>query len=324
MTKIDGYAFKGCTKLISVHISDIESWCNISFLSAEANPLYYAHHLYIGNEEITDLVIPNSVTTIGEEAFSGFTALTSVTIGNSVKTIGWEAFSGCTGLTSVTIDNSVTNIGNRAFSGCTGLTSVTIGNSVKTIGMEAFSGCIGLTSVTIPNSVTGIGEQAFSGCTSLTSVYISDIKSWCNISFQEPNANPLYYAHHLYIGNEEIINLVIPNGVNRIGRSVFYGCSALKSITVPNSVTTIVSNAFGECSALTDLFCYAENVPGWESEYGMDWVNAYSLLSITPIKNITLHVPATSIDAYMNAHMNEEPWCYFKTIVALTENDPKP
>ena len=301
MTKIDGYAFKGCTKLISVHISDIESWCNISFLSAEANPLYYAHHLYIGNEEITDLVIPNSVTTIGEEAFSGFTALTSVTIGNSVKTIGWEAFSGCTGLTSVTI-----------------------GNSVKTIGMEAFSGCIGLTSVTIPNSVTGIGEQAFSGCTSLTSVYISDIKSWCNISFQEPNANPLYYAHHLYIGNEEIINLVIPNGVNRIGRSVFYGCSALKSITVPNSVTTIVSNAFGECSALTDLFCYAENVPGWESEYGMDWVNAYSLLSITPIKNITLHVPATSIDAYMNAHMNEEPWCYFKTIVALTENDPKP
>ncbi|MBR4336751.1 MAG: leucine-rich repeat domain-containing protein [Bacteroidaceae bacterium] len=170
--KIGSQAFKNCYGLSKVIVKDIASWCNISFSS---NPLYYAHHLYCDeNNEITNLVIPNTVTSISKNAFSGCSGLTSVTIPYSVTTIGEYAFSNCTSLTSITIPNSVTTIGECAFYDCTGLTSVTIPNSVTTIEISAFSHCTGLTSVTIPNSVTGIGESAFSYCTALTSVTIGN------------------------------------------------------------------------------------------------------------------------------------------------------
>ena len=174
VTSIGGGAFQNCNGLTSVNITDIESWCKITFSSYGCNPLEYAHHLYMDGNEITDLVIPNSVTSIGEYTFCGCYGLTSVTIGNSVTSIGNYAFYGCHGLTSVTIGNSVTSIGNDAFWYCSGLTSVTIPNSVTSIGNRAFEGCSGLTSVTIGNSVTSIGSSAFSRCSGLTSVTIGN------------------------------------------------------------------------------------------------------------------------------------------------------
>ena len=107
-----------------------------------------------------DVVIPNSVTNIGEDAFCRCEGLTSVTIPNSVTNIGSGAFYYCEGLTSVTIPNSVTSIERSAFCGCKGLTSVTIPNSVTNIGERAFEKCK-LTSVTIPSSVKTIGEYSF-------------------------------------------------------------------------------------------------------------------------------------------------------------------
>ena len=92
------------------------------------------------------------------------TNLTTITIPNSVTSIGDYAFTGCRGLTSITIPNSVTSIGSSAFSNCYGLTSITIPNSVTSISHGAFRGCSGLTSITIPESVTTIGEDAFFGC----------------------------------------------------------------------------------------------------------------------------------------------------------------
>jgi len=175
VTSIGSSAFSGCTGLTSVYYTgDVAGWCGIEFGSVNANPLYYAHNLYINDEFVIDLVIPDGVTSIGGSAFYGCTGLTSVTIGNGVTSIGNFAFRGCTGLTFITIPDGVTSIGNSAFSGCTGLTSVTIGNGVTSIGSDAFSGCTGLTSVTIGNGVTSIGNYAFSGCTGLTSVVISD------------------------------------------------------------------------------------------------------------------------------------------------------
>ena len=171
VTTIGSIAFEGCSGLKKVIVKDIAAWCNINFGNGNANPLFYAQHLYSDeNTEITNLIIPGSVTSIGEYAFYNCRDLTSVTIPNSVTTIGWGAFNSCSGLTSVTIPNSVTTIGNSAFSGCSGLTSVTIGNSVTTIGSSAFSGCSGLTSVTIPASIETIGEDAFRNDKALTDV----------------------------------------------------------------------------------------------------------------------------------------------------------
>ena len=153
-TTIGNNAFQYCTSLTSVTIpNSVKSIGNNAFQGCD----------------MTSLVIPNSVTSIGVDAFQGCD-MTSVTIGNSVTNIGVRAFATCTSLTSVTIPNSVTSIGDRAFQDCTSLTSVIIPNSVTSIVSEAFSRCSGLTSVTIGNSVTSIGNKAFQNCTSLTSI----------------------------------------------------------------------------------------------------------------------------------------------------------
>ena len=172
VTFIGDVAFSNCNGLTSLHISDIAAWCNIIFGgSGSSNPLYYAQHFYLNDEEITELIIPNSVTSIGYLAFAYCKSLTSVTIPNSVTSMGDLTFGHCTGLTSVTIGNSVTSIGEHAFDGCTGLTSVTIPNSVTSISRWAFDGCTGLTSVSIGTGINRINDRAFASCPELIDVY---------------------------------------------------------------------------------------------------------------------------------------------------------
>lgn len=289
VASIESSAFDGCTGLSKVIVEDLAAWCNISLTSSSisSNPLLYAHHLYNENgNEITDFVIPSSVTSIRDNVFLGCTGLTSITIPNSVTAIGNNAFSGCTGLTNVTLPNSVTAIGSSAFSGCTGLTNVTISNSVTTIEGRTFSGCTGLTSVTIPNSVTCIGWYAFQGCTSLTKITIPNgvttiegcAFEGCTslIDITTPNSltsiekdvfagTPLYDNQPdglIYIGNvlfgykgdmSEVTNLEVKDGTIIICNNAFSNCNNLTSITIPSSVTAIGSSAFAYCGGLTSI-----------------------------------------------------------------------
>ena len=216
---------------------------------------------------LTSVTIPNSVTSIGSEAFSGCSGLTSVTIPSSVTTINNSAFSYCSGLTSVTIPSSVTTIGSSAFSGCSGLTSVTIPSSVTTINNSAFSYCSGLTSVTIPSSVTTIGSSAFSGCSGLTSVtWNAKNHPGFNSSSQNPFYNIRTQITEFVIGDEmtsipacmcsgmsNLKSVTIPSSVTSIDSYAFKGCSGLTSVTIPNSVTSIDSYAFKGCSGLTSV-----------------------------------------------------------------------
>jgi hypothetical protein len=122
--------------------------------------------------DVKEIIIPNTVTSIGKYAFLGCRGLTSITIPHGVTSIGGWAFFGCSSLTSITIPNTVTEIGYCAFEGCSGLTSITIPKSVKSIGERAFEGCSSLTSIKIPNGVTSIEKGAFEGCSSLNSITI--------------------------------------------------------------------------------------------------------------------------------------------------------
>ncbi|MBQ5594590.1 MAG: leucine-rich repeat domain-containing protein, partial [Alistipes sp.] len=167
--------------------------------------------------------------------------------------IGYKLFSGCSSLTSVTIPDSVTEIGGSAFSGCSSLVNVTIPDGVTSIEGSAFYNCSNLTSITIPDSVTTIGGYVFSGCSSLTSVYINDIAAWCDISFIDSYSNPLYYANNLYLNNELVTDLTIPNSVTTIGDYAFAWYSSLTSVTIPDSVTEIGGSAFSGCSSLVNV-----------------------------------------------------------------------
>ena len=157
---------------------------------------------------------------------------------------------------SVYIENGITTIGNEAFYDCSSLTSITIPVSVISIGGRVFFNCISLESITIPDSVTNIGDIAFANCFNLKKVIMTDIAKWCNIDFKDPMAsNPLCYAHSLYIGNTELTDIEIPNGVTEIKKNVFACCYSLTSITIPASVTQIGDSAFYECPNLT-IKCY--------------------------------------------------------------------
>ncbi len=172
VTSIGDFAFANCYILTGVYITDLAKWCGVSFGNENANPLSNAGNLYLNGTLITELIIPNSVTSIGDYVFSGCKSLTSVTIPNSVTSIGDYVFSGCESLISVTIPDSVTSIGDYVFSGCTSLTSVTIPEGVTSINSYTFYNCSSLTSITIPNGVTSIGTWAFQYCRSLTSITI--------------------------------------------------------------------------------------------------------------------------------------------------------
>ena len=208
-------------------------------------------HTFEYCSDLTSVTIPSSVKSIGEYAFMYCRELTTITIESGVTSIGDYVFQNCEGLTSITFPDSVTSIGYKAFENCSGLTSVTIGSGK--IGAGAFYGCSGLTSVTIGSGVTIIGGSAFDGCTMLNKVNITDIAKWCEINFGNSSANPLYYAHNLYLNNELITGLIIPDGVTSIGDYAFYDCSGLTSITIPDSVTSIGSFAFLGCSGLISI-----------------------------------------------------------------------
>jgi hypothetical protein len=121
-------AFLGCDSINAVYINSLDSWCNIKFTDSDSNPLNSAKNLYLNNSLVTNLIIPNSVTTIGDNTFVGCESIKSVTIHNKVKTIGNSAFWYCKNLTNITIPDSVTSIGDYAFSNCKSFTSVNIKN----------------------------------------------------------------------------------------------------------------------------------------------------------------------------------------------------
>ena len=283
ITSIGYAAFRDCTNLSNVTLCDglttigsrMFSECTgLTSITIPGSLTNIGTSSFYGCTNLSNVTLCDGLKTIGAGMFDLCTGLTSITIPDSVTSI--NGFSMCTGLTSITIPDSVTSIGNYAFEDCRGLTSVTIGKNVNSIGYEAFYGCTGLTDITIPNSVTSIGYQAFNyctgltsitilcseanidsdafrDCTGLTSVHINDLASWFNIGFYGYRSNPLYYAHNLYLNNELVTDLIIPDSVTSIGFAQFYNCTSLASVTIPDSVTSIYSNPFEGCTGLTSI-----------------------------------------------------------------------
>lgn len=207
-------------------------------------------HAFRNCSTLTSVVIPNSVTSIGSHAFSGCSSLTSIIIPECVTRIGWSTFSGCSALTNVSIPGSVTIIEPYAFYNCSSMESVSIPGSVTSIGYYAFFGCSSLLSVEFGAGVMSIGDYVFKGCSSLTSVYAESLEGWLGLSFNGFVSNPMDYAENLYIDGELLTELVIPDNVTNIGHAAFRNCGSLTSVVISDSVNSIGASAFEGCSSL--------------------------------------------------------------------------
>ena len=236
VTVIKELAFSNCSAIEEATFSSIKHLCSISFSAQTSHPLYSAKRLYFSGstEEVTSVIIPDDVTVIGDFAFSN-----------------------CSNLTSVIIPNTVESIGRYAFYGCNKLTNLEIPNGVTVIGHYAFADCSGLETVKIPSSVEDINQAAFYKCSNLKKVTFSTDESLCSINYGSTEANPLYYAHHLYIGDNEITTLAIPesslldNGkIQTIRPYILAGASYIQRVDLPAKADSIGVRAFHGCTGL--------------------------------------------------------------------------
>ncbi len=294
---IDPSSFSGCSSLSSVVIPQSVTTIGMKafyyysgIIDVETtNPNYSTIEGVLFNKVQTTLIqcpisksgsyiIPSTVTTVGNFAFSGYSALMSVTIPSSVTSIGSHAFTDCSGLMSVSIPSSVISIGTSAFSGCTSLTSLELPSSATSIGNEAFEGCNSITSIVIPPTVTSIGSSAFKGCSSLATISIpSSVSSIGRNAFEDCKG---------------MTSVVIPTSVISIGKSAFKNCSSLASILIPSSVISIGVSAFEGCSSLTTV-----NIPTSIISIGTStFANCTGLTSV----NIPTSVTSIGVSAFEN------------------------
>lgn len=156
-------AFTYCDNLEAVYISDIAAWCGITFKALSSNPLAYAQNLYLNGTLVTNLTIPDEVTSIGNLAFAGCSA-EEIILPDGLTSIGFGAFAYCSNLNSIIIPEQITSITDGAFTDCESLTSVTLPDGLQSIGKQAFYNCSSLTRIALPENLTAIGDSAFYGC----------------------------------------------------------------------------------------------------------------------------------------------------------------
>ena len=252
VTTIDDYAFSACIALEKVSLP---------------NTLETINRGAFNNTALVNVVVPDSVTSMGIEVFSNNKKLVSVTLPNNRKSITQSMFENCTALTSIVLPDTVTNIKDSAFKNCTSLASVTMKNNVTNIGKYAFYNCDALTTVNIPDSVTKIDNYAFSGSDALATVNfgagLTEIGS---------------YAFDLC---QSLNKVVLPYSLTKLNNNAFSNCTKLTEVTINRNVSTIGGNAFSYPDRLTI--------------YGISGTYAETYAGSVGAKFVNQNVPAKSV-----------------------------
>ena len=194
---------------------------------------------------LVNVTIPDTVTEIGDWAFSACKQLSTVQLSNNLTKLGLHVFSDCTSLTSIRIPKSLETAYSSTwypggpFSGCVALQSVELETGMTKIPGNLFDSCPGFTTITIPDTVTKIGDSAFSNCEKLESITIPD-------SVTE-------IGNDAFNGCTELKDVTLPNTCQNIVTGMFAGCTSLEKIVLPETVTAIRADAFKDCTSLKDI-----------------------------------------------------------------------
>ena len=281
VTSIGARAFYGCSGLKYMHYN-ARNMTTTYFMKNERNlsydsPFYNTttsnfRTLVIGDSVITipigcfcgrssinnTVVIPDNVTSIGQEAFDGCSGIDTLFIGSGVASIGDNAFHDCSSIHYLVIPNSVTTIGSWAFDGCSGIDTLILGIGVTSIGDHAFYGCSSIHRLIIPNSVTNIGIEAFYGCSGIdtlilgngvTSIGPSAFFNCDNVLSISTNARTI--GNNSFANCDRLVSVILGDSVQTIGNGAFYGCFRLNNVTLGNSISSIGARAFSGCIRLT-------------------------------------------------------------------------
>lgn len=260
---VEADAFARLSSLQRVTAESVAAWCGIRFATQKSNPLYVVKHLYVGENELTDLTLPTGITEIGNYAFYGCEGLKRVTFAPecSITAIGAQAFRGCTGLLELALPATLTEIGDNALTGCNAIEKIEITNvgawcGMSFAGMESnplshgaklFVNGTLLTTLEVPAHVTEIGKYAFAGYQSLEVVYFA-MNSYCTV----------------------------------IGDGAFHGCTALTALEFNNAalLKTVYTKAFSSCTSLVGVSFHPSTV--------LDYLGPEAFAGCTSLQEITL------------------------------------
>lgn len=181
---------------------------------------------------LTKIILPNTITSIGNGAFAGCVGLRSINIPNTVKTIGDNAFNGCSVLSDIIIPESVESIGKNAFYKCEKITNITIPEGITTIEEHTFNGCSSINRITIPDTVTKICNGAFANCTELAGITIP--------------SSVTKIGDHVFSNCTKLTSIIIPESVVEVGIYLFSGCSNLRDVTIPSGIVEAFNSVFGD------------------------------------------------------------------------------
>ncbi|MDE6656434.1 MAG: leucine-rich repeat domain-containing protein, partial [Anaeroplasmataceae bacterium] len=247
--EIDSYAFSSNDNITSVVISE-----GIKTIK---------EHAFSFCKNLTTIAIPDSVISIEDAAFLSCSSLKKVKLPANLTSISSSIFSHCVELENILLPDSILSIADGAFYDCSKLASIELPKNVKSIGRDAFSYCASLQSVTLYRNVERVEKGAFFNCEALEDVNYNTgliywCQSWCTISFENEESNPMNYAKHFYAvrsdeERQEITNINVPFDVKEIGEYQFTGFNNVTFIEVTNTVEIIQKGAFHNCNNLEGI-----------------------------------------------------------------------